>query len=198
MAFDKCKFSTLFSKIAAKIPPVVTRALIFVYERQFAWTRWGTTKSEQFKITNGTHQGLVLSPSLFTVYVQELLDRLQASGMGCHEGHTFLGAVEWADDFLLTAPSRSSMQSMLDVASSFAREVGLQFFADLDPAKLKSKGIYMVGRQTGLEGLHCLGQQGRVDGGEKREGHRRIGGRQRGGWVAILVRGRSLLGGSLH
>ena len=31
MAFDKCKFSTLFSKISAKIPPVVTHALIFVY-----------------------------------------------------------------------------------------------------------------------------------------------------------------------
>ena len=71
--------------------------------------------------------------------------------MGCHVGHTFLGAVAWADDFLLTAPSRSSMQSMLDVASSFAREVGLQFSTDPDPAKSKSKGIYMVGRQTGLE-----------------------------------------------
>ena len=42
------------------------------------------------------------------------------------------------------------MQSMLDVASSFAREVGLQFSTDPDPAKSKSKGIYMVGRQTGL------------------------------------------------
>ena len=60
MAFDKCKFSTLFSKISSKIPPVVTRALIFFYERQYAWTRWGTTKSEQFKISNGTRQGSVL------------------------------------------------------------------------------------------------------------------------------------------
>ena len=115
MAFNKCKFSTLFSKIAAKIPPVVIRALIFVYKRQFVWTLWGTIKSEQFKINNGTLQGLVLSPALFTVYMQELLDRLQASRMGCHVGHTFLGEVALTDDFLLTAPSHSSMQSMLDV-----------------------------------------------------------------------------------
>ena len=151
MAFDKCKFSTLFFKISTKIPPVMTRALIFVYEKQYAWTRWGNSKSEIFKITNGTRQGLVLSPALFTVYVQELLDRLQASGMGCHVGHTFLGAVAWDDDFLLSAPSRSSMQSMLDLASSFAREVGLEFSTDPDPAKSKSKAIYMVGRQTDLE-----------------------------------------------
>ena len=151
MAFDKCKFSILFSKISTKIPPVVTRALIFVYEKQYAWTRWGNSKSELFKITNGTRQGSVLSPALFTVYVQELLDRLQASGMGCHVGHTFLGAVAWADDFLLSAPTRSSMQSMLDLASSFAREVGLEFSTDPDPAKSKSKAIYVIGRQTGLE-----------------------------------------------
>ena len=34
MAFDKCKFSILFSKISSKIPPVVTCALVFVYENQ--------------------------------------------------------------------------------------------------------------------------------------------------------------------
>ena len=52
-------------------PPVVTRALVFVYERQYAWAGWGTTKSEEFGNTNGTRQGSVLSPALFTVYVQE-------------------------------------------------------------------------------------------------------------------------------
>ena len=141
MAFDKCKFSILFKKISDKIPPVVTRALVFVYERQYAWARWGSTKSEEFGIANGTRQGSVLSPALFTVYVQELLDRLQALGQGCHVGHTFLGAVAWADDFLLTAPSRRSMQAMLDVASAFALEVGLEFSTDPNPAKSKSKAI---------------------------------------------------------
>lgn len=94
---------------------------------------------------------MVLSPALFTVYVQELLDQLQSSGMGCHVGYTFLGAVAWADDFLQSAPSRSSMQSMLDLASPFAREVGLEFSKHPDPAKSKSKAIYVIGQQTDLE-----------------------------------------------
>ena len=64
MTFDKCKFSVLFSNISDKIHPVVNRAFIFVYERQYDWTRWGTTKSEHFQIRNGTHQGSVLSPAL--------------------------------------------------------------------------------------------------------------------------------------
>ena len=80
MAFDKCRFDILFTKIGAKIPSVVTLALIYVYEKQYAWTRWGSCRSKEFAIANGTRQGSVLSPALFTVYVQELLDRLQALG----------------------------------------------------------------------------------------------------------------------
>ena len=151
MAFDKCRFDILFKKIEAKLPLSVTRVLIFVYQRQYAWVRWGNLKSSEFGILNGTRQGSVLSPALFTVYVQELLDKLKAMGCGCYIGATFLGAVAWADDFLLTAPTRGGMQSMLDVCSSFAAEVGLQFSTDPNPVKSKSKAVYVVGRKTGLE-----------------------------------------------
>ena len=93
----------------------------------------------------------MLSPALFSVYVQELLDRLKDLGTGCHVGETFLGAVAWADDFLLTAPTRGAMQRMLDVASTFASEVGLEFSTDPNPTKSKSKAIYVLGRSVGLQ-----------------------------------------------
>ena len=38
-------------------------------------------------------QGLVLSPAMFTVYIQELLDKLKELGIRCHIGATFLGAL---------------------------------------------------------------------------------------------------------
>ena len=150
MAFDMCKFSVLFTKIEPKLPAVVTRILIHAYEKQYAWVRWGSRNSSEFRILNGTRQGSVLSPALFTVYVQELLDRLQGLGAGCHIGATFMGAVAWADDFLLTAQSWGAMQQMLDVASSYAAEVGLKFSTDPDPVKSKSKAVFMVGRKKNL------------------------------------------------
>ena len=91
----------------------------------------------------------MLSSVLFTVYVQELLDRLQALGQGCHMAHTFLGAVALADDFLLTATSRGAMQSMLDVASAFSLKVCLEFLTNPNPAKSKSKAIFVIVRSTG-------------------------------------------------
>ena len=45
MAFDKCRFDILFKKIEARLPPTVTRVLIFAYQRQYAWVRWGNMKS---------------------------------------------------------------------------------------------------------------------------------------------------------
>ena len=36
MAFNLCKFSTLFKKIEPKLPAVVTRVLIYAYEQQYA------------------------------------------------------------------------------------------------------------------------------------------------------------------
>ena len=144
-------FEVLFKKIKAKLPAVVTRVLIYVYEKQYAWVRWGTSKSSEFSIVNGTRQGSVLSPALFSVYIQELLDTLQELVTGCHIGATFLGAVAWADDVLLTAPTRGSMQAMLDACSAFAARVGLQLSKDANPPKSKSKAAFVVGRRTDLE-----------------------------------------------
>ena len=43
----------------------------------------------------------------------DLLQSLRKSGVGCQVGGVFAGAVVYADDLLLLAPSRSAMQSML-------------------------------------------------------------------------------------
>ena len=86
------------------------------------------------------------TPALFVLYVQGLLDRLSSLGIGCHIGGTFVGAIVWADDFLLLAPTCTALQKMLDTASAFSKEVGLEFSTDPDPIKSKSKAIFMVGR----------------------------------------------------
>ena len=106
-AFDKCKFVPLFQKLLDRnLPPVVVRILIFVYSKQEAWVRWGPHKSEIFLISNGTRHGSVLSPTLFTVYLDNLLLELRSYGFGCHMAGLWVGAVGFADDQLLMAPSK--------------------------------------------------------------------------------------------
>ena len=86
-AFDKVKFDKLFSKLIAKgLPAIVVRVLVFIYEEQTGWVKLGGKTSATFGITNGTRQGSVLSPVLFSVYLDDLLKELRALQLGCHIG----------------------------------------------------------------------------------------------------------------
>ena len=81
-AFDMVKYDIMFSKILDKgLPAVVVQVLIVVYEKQFAWVRWGKARSDMFSIINGTRQGSVLSPALFSIYMDEILQSLRSLGV---------------------------------------------------------------------------------------------------------------------
>ena len=53
-----------------KLSPVVIRALLTWYSDQKVSVLWNGYQSSKFGVTNGVHQGGVLSPTLFTVYVK--------------------------------------------------------------------------------------------------------------------------------
>ena len=145
-AFDTCKFSILFSRLIERgMPVLVTRVMIFVYEEQYAWVKWGNSKSSVFSILNGTRQGSILSPALFALYVDELLVELRTLGIGCHVAGVFMGAFGFCDDLLLLAPTRDGMQIMLD-SQRFALKYNLQFSTDPNPAKSKTKCIFVCGK----------------------------------------------------
>ena len=125
-AFDKCQFDILFRKLLQrKLPPMVIRVLIFVYQEQRAWVKWERARSRTFTISNGTRQGSVLSPALFSVYMDDLIKELRRAGVGCHLGGVFCGVVGYADDLLLLAPSRSAMVTMLKTCEAWSSQLTL-------------------------------------------------------------------------
>ena len=54
---------------------------------------------------NGEKQGGVFSPVLFCIYLDGLLCRLAESKIGCFIGNVFVGALAYADDIALLAPT---------------------------------------------------------------------------------------------
>ena len=145
-AFDTCQFSVLFNKLQKKnLPAIVIRTLIFVYEEQTAWVSWGSARSDQFRIVNGTRQGSVLSPGFFGVYMDELLEELRKAGVGCYIGGRYFGAAGYADDIILLAPCRSAMARMVKICEEFGERNNLKFSTDVNPAKSKTKCLYMCG-----------------------------------------------------
>ena len=110
-AFDRVDHHLLFKKLFQRdLPPVVVRALLTWYSEQEVSVLWNQSSSDKFSISNGVRQGGVLSPILFTVYMDDLLLELERAGVGCFWRHHYVGAVCYADDLALLAPSLSALR----------------------------------------------------------------------------------------
>jgi hypothetical protein len=129
-AFDKVNYCKLFKLLLSRnIPPLVLRLLLNTYTGQSARVQWNDGLSHSFSISNGVKQGGILSPVLFCVYYDELLCKLKQTRMGCFVGQWFIGALAYADDVVLLAPSATAMRQLLATCDEFAEEYHLSFNA---------------------------------------------------------------------
>ena len=129
-AFDRVRFDKLFIISQTRGVPVgIIRLLLNMYRRQKVRTSWGRNYSDTFTTMNGVRQGGVLSPILFAVYIDELLKRLETSGIGCYVGDEYLGVLGSADDLTLLAPTLYSLKCMLSICEEFAVEFDILFNA---------------------------------------------------------------------
>ena len=105
----------------------------------------------------GTKQGGILSPDLFSIYIDDLIKRLRELKLGCHIIDYFLACILFADDMTLIAPTRESMQSLIDACAQYCLEFCLTFkvkkskvmiFGKIFTAKESLAGIYLNGERV--------------------------------------------------
>ena len=80
-----------------------------------------------FQIQCNVRQGGVLSPVLFAVYIDGIIDKLEGVGLGCWLKNLFAGCILYANDIVLTSPTVQSLLIMLGICSSFALEDDIRF-----------------------------------------------------------------------
>lgn len=127
-AFDRVEYVKLFRLLIKKgMCPIIVRFLINLYTKQSVRILWEGHTSRTFNVKNGVKQGGVLSPVLFSIYMDELLLCLQKSCVGCHIGQTFVGALAYADDVIILAPSKHALNRMLNICCEFALTFDVKF-----------------------------------------------------------------------
>ena len=141
-AFDRVEHWSLFKKLIDRnVPLVVVRLLVHWYRQQTLCVKWGRNTSSFFTVTNGVRQGGILSPFLFTLYVDDLSHQLNNSKVGCHINNVCITHLFYADDLCLMAPSPVGLQLLIDICAKYGFENDLLFN--------RSKSVCMVVKPRG-------------------------------------------------
>ncbi len=75
--------------------------------------RWGNFMSESFTVNNGVHQGSILSPACFNVYMDDLSVLLNNCVHGCSINTSKANHLFYPDDSILLSPTPRHLQSLL-------------------------------------------------------------------------------------
>jgi Reverse transcriptase (RNA-dependent DNA polymerase) len=127
-AFNRVKYGKLFPCLLdRKLPALFIRLLLSLHIGHVACVLWNGVYSDQFPVKNGVKQGGVLGLVLFCVYIDCLLNRLATCHVGCYIGPNFLGALVYADDIVLLAPSPSAIRKLLNICGDYVREYSITF-----------------------------------------------------------------------
>ena len=101
-----------------------------MYLNNSSCIRWNSTYSENFNLSNGVKQGGILSPYLFSLYLEPLIDNLTRSGIGCRMGNVMCNIFVYADDVVLLAPSVKALQNLTRICDLYSRDFNLSFNGD--------------------------------------------------------------------
>ena len=70
--FDKVAFSVLFNKLRDRSMCLrISKLLHHMYTNQSCYVNWGNEYSDSFNVLNGVKQGGVISPLLFSCYIDK-------------------------------------------------------------------------------------------------------------------------------
>ena len=127
-AFDKVSHHGLLLKLMNRgVPLCFLLIILYWYLNMEYCCKWGDTFSEFFRVLCGTKQGGILSPEFFAIYIDDLIKELRKSKIGCHVLGVFIASILFADDMTLVAPTRSTMQRLLEICDVYCQKFCLKF-----------------------------------------------------------------------
>ena len=121
-AFDRLVHVGLFLKLIRRNIPLVFLEVMSWYSNLQCRVKWGNCYSDTFTITAGVRQGGILSPDFYSIYVDDLLLHLEATGKGCYYHRVFAAALFYADDIAILAPSMKGLEHLLSICGEYCDE----------------------------------------------------------------------------
>ncbi|XP_065675632.1 uncharacterized protein LOC136091848 [Hydra vulgaris] len=121
-AFDSCNWDLLFEKLyyQKKIPLSVVHTISSLYRSGTANVSYLGCTSEEFRLSQGVRQGSILSPHLYNIYTENLLEKIVSeSKVGTSINGVYTGVIAYADDIILQSSTISGLQNLINIVQKY-------------------------------------------------------------------------------
>jgi hypothetical protein len=137
-----CHFS-LFVKLIDIFPVYKWMFLYKWYSNLNAVIKWNAQFSINFPVTRGTRQGSVLSPYLFNVFIDQLLQELSMVEHGVLIGNKMYNSLAYADDISIMCTSIVGLQKLLDVCCNYSSRWRFNFNKEKSKCMIIGKSSFI-------------------------------------------------------
>ena len=86
--------------------------------------------TDTFSISCGVRQGDPMSPTLFAIYINDLIVEINSAGKGVRCGDTTVSALFYADDIVVLSESVTGLQTQLDTVNNWCAKWRLELNQD--------------------------------------------------------------------
>lgn len=121
-AFDKINRLAMMHKMMTKTTGCVWRALFVYYKASAAYVMNVGEMSETFSTSIGVKQGGPLSPRLFSIYVEALIEEIESTELGTEIGGLKTGVIMYADDLIVMSDDIKKLQAMLLIIECYCEK----------------------------------------------------------------------------
>jgi hypothetical protein len=139
-AFDSVNHYGIYIKMMEiGVPLCILNTFVNWYAKLSGYVRWAGLMSSAFAMRSGVREGSVVSPLIFSLYIDDLIKTLRLKGFGCYVGNIFAGCLLFADDILLLSASLLQLQGMLDICHDYCVQWDMVL-------SVKKSNVIVVGR----------------------------------------------------
>jgi exonuclease III len=127
-AFDLVAYDVLWEKlIGIDLPKEIVGIFRFWYTHQSNNVRWAGAVSESYRMECGVRQGGLTSPTLFNLYLNELIVSLSSLHVGCYIDEVCVNNLSYADDMVLLSASVCGLKKLIRLCEGYAERHGLKY-----------------------------------------------------------------------